>query len=1811
MAASDARNPLSVTTPNQISKDMHGPDSAIPLSPQWLLPKPGDNKAGFTPGENHVIPSTGYGDRIDVIKSPGNGEEKHESHKKKDVFRPAFLDMDSSRRDRWRDEERDTNSSIRRDRWRELDKEVGDNRKTDRWVDNSSVRHFGEARRGSADRWADPNRDANYDQRRESKWNTRWGPDGKEMDKWTDAGKHGDMPYDKGSLHLANHGKDEREGDSYRPWRPSSLQNRGRSEPQHQQTQMPSKEGPTFGHGRGRGENAPTFPGGRGRSSFGAGSVINNSSHSQSLSFIPDRGDNGHEEPSPFRYSRTKLLDVYRLTDVRSSNKILDGLLQVSSLTQEEPLEPLALCGPMPEELAILKGIDKGDIVSSGAPQISKEGAAGRSSVDFPQPRRTKLVGGRDDVSLPADDPNDRADNSKGAYSKFLEGMPHEKHLGANRSNVTMESMENHDVYAANKYSVEATGDDVALNKLNDNNKDSNNKGSVPGHSGIPWRSPSRAEHVHPPSRDWFDVPSDIRTRNSDVGWLQGLKDVSNERKNDLPDPSRANSEHQWQISEGSLIGKHPSMVVDREHESRKLMQPAPEDLLLYYKDPQGQIQGPFSGSDIIVWFEAGYFGIDLQVRLAHAPNDSPFSLLGDVMPHLRAKARPPPGFNTAKQTELTEASSRSSLSGIGKVLPGPSGIDLSGNERRLAHGSSTEAENRFLESLMSGDISSSPLERFTSSEALQGFIGLTSSGMPPLGAESGDALNLLAKRMNLERQKSVPHPYPYWPVRETAPLVPGPDISRDSSILQPNLLSSIADVPRQSHPQNVEVMSILQGLAERSSTGMNSGVGAWPNLSVQGGLDPFKDKIDLHHGQNTAQAIYGMQHQLQPQNQPSVSSLLTQTLDSPSVLTDRLLASGLAQDPQVLNLLQQQYLLQMQSQQSMAVPQLSLLDKMLLLKQQQKQEEQQQLLRQQQLLSKVLSEQHLVQRFADPSYAQLQASAIPVGNDPSDHSMPQLSHQLFQVSTQAPVSGMPDDRNVNCSNMPLKVPQSLNDAVASEGSSLQLPHQIFEDQNTWPAMPTHNDSDKHLSGSVMMENTAVSEALEKSQVASVLDNSTSYGLNAEASAGEASENTSNVLEPALVGVQESSGDPLPSDLPESVHKSSSVQEEILIPEGANDLKVTSPDTLEATPVKACNDNVLAAKEVKMVESREAKKTSEKKSRKSKSSKGQPSSDQAKGASKTSSLPSKPSEAEKSEVSVASGVTSGGMSKEKSRDVPRLREVESVPPSVPDGDFELESKVEQKQSDCVSSAQRAWKPAISVMPKSLLEIQQEEQRRMQTETPVSGISSSISSVSLSNPWAGGVVHSEPKLSKDIRQNSGNSESKMGESELPKSRKSGLHDLLAQEVLAKSNEREVEISEIAATLPPLPTVSTQMDTVDDDNFIEAKDTRKGRKKAAKAKGAGAKASSLVSSADVTVASSPIEKVKVSKHVQAEKEVRPAPPSGPSLGDFVLWKGESTSPSPAPAWSTDSVKVPKPTSLRDILREQEKKVTSTQHHPQTLTPQKPQSAQTQTRAGLWSVSASSPSKASSTIQIHSNASSQSKSKGEEDLFWGPPDQSKQETKQLDFPQLGNNGGWTTKSTPAKGASAASLNRQKSTGGRSLEHSFSSSHASVQSSVKGKGDASTKHSEAMDFRDWCESQSVRLTGSKDTSFLEFCLQQSRSEAEILLIENLGSFDPNHEFIENFLNYMELLPADVIEIAFQSRNDPKASNRGARDMISDNAGLGDYDMDNGAHADGSAKGGGGKKKGKKGKKVSPSVLGFNVISNRIMMGEIQNVED
>ncbi|ESQ34116.1 hypothetical protein EUTSA_v10006556mg [Eutrema salsugineum] len=64
-----------------------------------------------------------------------------------------------------------------------------------------------------------------------------------------------------------------------------------------------------------------------------------------------------------------------------------------------------------------------------------------------------------------------------------------------------------------------------------------------------------------------------------------------------------------------------------------------PDEFMFLYIDPQGVIQGPFVGSDIISWFEQGFFGTDLQVRLENAPDGTPFQDLGSVMSYLKTES--------------------------------------------------------------------------------------------------------------------------------------------------------------------------------------------------------------------------------------------------------------------------------------------------------------------------------------------------------------------------------------------------------------------------------------------------------------------------------------------------------------------------------------------------------------------------------------------------------------------------------------------------------------------------------------------------------------------------------------------------------------------------------------------------------------------------------------------------------------------------------------------------------------------------------------------------------------------------------------------------------------------------------------------------------------------------------------------------------------------------------------------------------------------------------------------------------------------
>ncbi|RWW78120.1 hypothetical protein BHE74_00013682 [Ensete ventricosum] len=195
--------------------------------------------------------------------------------------------------------------------------------------------------------------------------------------------------------------------------------------------------------------------------------------------------------------------------------------------------------------------------------------------------------------------------------------------------------------------------------------------------------------------------------------------------------------------------------------------------------------------------------------------------------------------------------------------------------------------------------------------------------------------------------------------------------------------------------------------------------------------------------------------------------------------------------------------------------------------------------------------------------------------------------------------------------------------------------------------------------------------------------------------------------------------------------------------------------------------------------------------------------------------------------------------------------------------------------------------------------------------------------------------------------------------------------------------------------------------------------------------------------------------------------------------------------------------------------------------------------------------------------------------------------------------SSGSWGIKGTTSKGASGAGSGRKPS-GSRPVDPSLSSFSSPSPSVSKGRGVSVTKNSDYDSFI---------LPFVSDTSFLEFCIKQSTSEVEMLLRENLGSMDPNHEFIDKFLNYKEFLPSDVLESAFQLQQSHNPSTGSGSHRHSNTTTATEAD---GAEEglDGPSKGQG-KKKGKKGQKVSASILGFNVISNRIMMGEIQSIQD
>ncbi|KAK4377124.1 hypothetical protein RND71_003420 [Anisodus tanguticus] len=495
--------------------------------------------------------------------------------------------VDSSQKEAWRTDVPEDTKDWRRTtvetesgrRWREEERETGllgrrERRKTDRRAEHDVN-----------------NRNSGLDTRRDNKWSSRWGPDEKEKEnrseKRIDVDK--EHVHNDGQTFVANRTVSERESDSRDKWRPRHRMEGNSLAPSSY------RAAPGFGQERGKVEGSNVgFNLGRGRST---GTIVRPSSGG-SIGASPFENSVAGKSriwTGIFCYPRGKTLDIYRRQKLGSSLcSMPEGMEEAPPVTQVIAIEPLAFVVPDAEEEAVLNDIWKGKITGSGVPYNSF-----------------------------------RKGQSMDNISEIGDTGPNNTKQGAPSADVTEETVDrllktSIGVEEANTYSFAyENGVKVKLDGDNHGQKDKVSE-AIAADGSLLTRK---------------------RTDNRDC-----LKDISGSQSDisvcSLPDSGVTRTPifeniQQHVAFDGSLkVSDDPNSVFVKSSSEiywnllgRGI---PPEELSLYYRDPQGEIQGPFLGADIISWFDQGFFGMELPVRLEDAPEDSPFFELGDVMPHLK-----------------------------------------------------------------------------------------------------------------------------------------------------------------------------------------------------------------------------------------------------------------------------------------------------------------------------------------------------------------------------------------------------------------------------------------------------------------------------------------------------------------------------------------------------------------------------------------------------------------------------------------------------------------------------------------------------------------------------------------------------------------------------------------------------------------------------------------------------------------------------------------------------------------------------------------------------------------------------------------------------------------------------------------------------------------------------------------------------------------------------------------------------------------------------------------------------------------------
>ncbi|XP_054801323.1 uncharacterized protein LOC129305311 isoform X2 [Prosopis cineraria] len=488
-------------------------------------------------------------------------------------------------------------------RWREEERETSllgrrDRRKEDRRPEITSTSE--NRALPSSDRWHD-GRGLGHDSRRENKWSSRWGPEEKEKDsrsdKRSDAEKE-DAQVEKQASGVSNRLGSERDADSRDKWRP-------RHRMEAQAIGMATyRAAPGFGLEKARIEGSNVrFSPGRGRANFNGNLQIGRPFLGSNLVSAPLDDSKvvlgtSSLAVNSFCYPRGKLLDIYRRRKLDPTFKIMpSGIEDSSPITQPGFDEPLAFVAPDAEEQAVLRDIWDGKISNS---EISSYSSGEKDG------------GSNNDISA-------AASNSDGSLKNIVDEVVTIKE-GKKKDMPSHGVHERDENYASSCKVVSVQSNNVAEPETYDS------------HQGLVLALKTHA--------------------NGNAVKSSAASEISS----DLPDDSR-------NLFEFSSLHQTPSINQQdmKMNEKMHLLESvvAPEDLSLCYLDPQGVVQGPFLGIDIISWFEQGFFGTDLPVRRSDAPEDSPFQELGHVMPHLRAKSGSVSGSDLITQSEVFDATGR------------------------------------------------------------------------------------------------------------------------------------------------------------------------------------------------------------------------------------------------------------------------------------------------------------------------------------------------------------------------------------------------------------------------------------------------------------------------------------------------------------------------------------------------------------------------------------------------------------------------------------------------------------------------------------------------------------------------------------------------------------------------------------------------------------------------------------------------------------------------------------------------------------------------------------------------------------------------------------------------------------------------------------------------------------------------------------------------------------------------------------------------------------------------------------------------